>query len=110
MPPTAANEARTALQRALEILDWLILVAGALLLVWLVVASAQANISADAVEYYAILQRLTPAEETPIVRNLPFVDQRSPGYNLAALVPYLRPVHCTLPSVRITSIIAAAEP
>ncbi|MGD9318206.1 MAG: hypothetical protein PVG56_15325 [Anaerolineae bacterium] len=54
IPPTTANEAKTALQRALEILDWLILVAGALLLIWLVVTSAQANISADAVDYYAI--------------------------------------------------------
>jgi hypothetical protein len=41
------------------------------------------------VEYYAILQRLTPAEERPIVRRLPFAEQRSPGYSIMSLGPYL---------------------
>ena len=97
------------LQRALEILDWLVLVAGALLLVGLVLTSAQANISADAVDYYAILQRLTPSDETPIVRNLPFVDQRSPGYSLAALVPYLVICATVDPLVETDRVVDAAS-
>jgi hypothetical protein len=72
----------------LAVVDWLILVAGAIALAYLAVSSAQANIRADAVDYYAILQRLVPAEETPIARNLPFLEQRSPGYPIAALGPY----------------------
>jgi len=86
--PAAARGAKPKLHRVLAILDWLVLMAGTILLACLIFTSAQANISADAVDYYAILQRLTPAEETPIVRNLPFVDQRSPGYSIAALGPY----------------------
>jgi len=109
MPPTAAKEAKIALQRAFKTLDWLILAVGALLLVWLVVTSAQANISADAVDYYAILQRLTPSDETPIVRNLPFLDQRSPGYGLVALVPYLLISATVDPLVETDGVVDAAS-
>jgi len=54
----------------------------------LVVRSSRANIVTDSVDYYAILQWITPADEKPIVRNLHFAEQRSPGYRLMALVPY----------------------
>jgi hypothetical protein len=76
-------------RRVLAILDWFVLVVGGLILACLIATSAQANIRADAVDYYAILQRLTPAEEKPVARNLPFLEQRSPGYSVAALGPYL---------------------
>jgi cytochrome c oxidase subunit IV len=43
-----------------------------------------ANIQTDAIDYYAIVQRLV-GDEPPIVPNLPFVEQRSPGYPLLAV-------------------------
>lgn len=66
---------------------WLALTAVALLLI-VILASSRANIVADSVDYYAILQRLTSPADKPIVRNLHFVEQRSPGYPIVALLPY----------------------
>lgn len=65
----------------------LALVAAAVLLL-VVVAASRGNIAADSVDYYAILQRLASPADKPIVGNLHFVEQRSPGYPLAALIPY----------------------
>lgn len=53
----------------------------------LVLTSARANIQTDAVDYYAIVQRLV-GDEPPILPNLPFVEQRSPGYPLLSLPAY----------------------
>jgi hypothetical protein len=56
-------------------------------LVGAVFLGGMANIQTDAIDYYAILQRLVG--ETPaIVPNLPFVEQRSPGYPLLSLPVY----------------------
>lgn len=63
---------------------------GALLLFFLaalVLTSARANIQADAVDYYAIVQCLV-GDEPPILPHLPFVEQRSPGYPLLSLPAY----------------------
>ncbi len=76
------------MSKKLAYLDLMIFAAGYIFLVTIIVTSSSANIAADAVDYYAILQRLTPAEEKPIVPNLHFAEQRSPGYSLTALVPY----------------------
>lgn len=69
-------------------LDRWLLAAGAVTLGVLIFTSARANISHDSVDYYAILQWLTPAEEVPIVHNLHFAEQRSPGYSLTAFLMY----------------------
>ena len=83
-----ACESRPGRLRLAASLDRWILVVGAGLLAVLIFTSARANIAADSVDYYGILQWLTPAEEKPIVGNLHFAEQRSPGYSLAALLPY----------------------
>ena len=61
-------------------------------LLWLflgavVLTSGMANIQTDAIDYYAIVQRLV-GDEPPIAPNLPFVEQRSPGYPLLSLPAY----------------------
>lgn len=65
------------------------LVCGLLLLFLaaVVLTSARANIQTDAIDYYAIVQRLV-GDEPPIAPNLPFVEQRSPGYPLLSLPAY----------------------
>lgn len=67
----------TRLDALLCIVLWLFLAA-------VVLTSGMANIQTDAIDYYAIVQRLT-GDEPPIVDNLPFVEQRSPGYPLLTL-------------------------
>lgn len=65
-------------------LDTLLCVVLWLFLAVLVLTSGMANIQTDAIDYYAIVQRLV-GDEPPIVPNLPFVEQRSPGYPLLAM-------------------------
>lgn len=57
------------------------------LLAALVFTSARANLQTDAVDYYAMVQRLV-GDAPPILPHLPFVDQRSPGYPLLTLPLY----------------------
>lgn len=82
------SESKAIRHKCLAYLDLLVLLVGLTFLAILIVTSSRANIVADSVDYYAILQWITPAEEKPIVRNLRFAEQRSPGYSLTALVPY----------------------
>ena len=86
--PVPVNEAESTWVRLLPALDRWLLAAGAISLAFLIFTASRANIVADSVDYYAILQWVTPTEEKPIVRNLHFAEQRSPGYSLTALVPY----------------------
>ncbi|MCJ7709029.1 MAG: hypothetical protein MUO38_15605 [Anaerolineales bacterium] len=79
---------RALLVRLVPTVDRTLALAGSLLLLILIFAASRANIAADSIDYYAILAKLTSPAERPIVRNLHFVEQRSPGYPLAALVPY----------------------
>lgn len=79
---------RAPLVRLVPTVDRSLALAGSLWLLILVFAASRANIVADSIDYYAILVRLTSPAEKPIVRNLHFVEQRSPGYPLAALLPY----------------------
>ena len=67
--------------RTLTRLDTLLCVVLWLILAVVVLTSGMANIQTDALDYYAIVQRLV-GDEPPIVPNLPFVEQRSPGYPL----------------------------
>ena len=69
-------------------LDVLILISLLFVVGFLVFSSGRANIQTDSIDYYAILQRLTDNGDSPIVRNLHFLEQRSPGYSIASTVPY----------------------
>ena len=57
-------------------------------LAMIIVSSGMANIQTDSIDYYAIVQSLTQYNGNPIVRNLHFVEQRSPGYPIISLIPY----------------------
>ena len=59
-----------------------------LLLGLVILTFSRANIQTDSIDYYAIVQRLTQNEHNPIVRNLHFLEQRSPGYPLLSLLLY----------------------
>lgn len=58
-----------------------------LFLLFVAATSGMANIQTDAIDYYAIVQRLV-GDAPLIVPNLPFVEQRSPGYPLLTLPLY----------------------
>ena len=79
---------RALVVRFIPTADRCLAAAASLYLLILIFALSRANIVADSIDYYAILLRLTSPTDRPIVRNLHFVEQRSPGYPLAALVPY----------------------
>jgi hypothetical protein len=68
-------------------LDTLLCVGLWLFLAVVVLTSGMANIQTDAIDYYAIVQRLT-GDAPSIVPNLPFAEQRSPGYPLLTLPAY----------------------
>ncbi|MBI2839312.1 MAG: hypothetical protein HYX75_13430 [Acidobacteria bacterium] len=57
-------------------------------LTWIVWSSARANLVTDGVDYYSILQKLVSPQAPPLVSNLHFVEQRSPGYPLTAAIAY----------------------
>lgn len=74
--------------KALSRLDTALFALLMLFLLSVVTLSGMANIQTDAIDYYAIVQRLA-GDDDPIVPNLPFVEQRSPGYPLLTLPAYL---------------------
>lgn len=78
---------RSSLSLWLARLDYTLFALLMLFLVGVVLASGMANIQTDAIDYYAIVQRLT-GDMPPVVPNLPFVEQRSPGYPLLTLPAY----------------------
>ncbi len=78
----------TLLVRLAPIVDRSVGLLGSLWLLILIFATSRANIAADSIDYYAILVKLASPADKPIVRNVHFVEQRSPGYPLAALVAY----------------------
>ena len=81
-------EASDKSHRLIARLDWLLFWAGVAVLLVIIFTTSRANIAADSVDYYSILQKLTSPDEKPIVPNLHFAEQRSPGYPLAALAAY----------------------
>ncbi|MCC6602983.1 MAG: hypothetical protein IT327_07225 [Anaerolineae bacterium] len=87
MKTTTANEPSQA-QKIIRLLDYAAFAILTLFLVGIIASSGMANVQTDAIDYYAIVQKLTPDSGTPIVRNLHFVAQRSPGYPLLCLIPY----------------------
>lgn len=102
----------TLFVRLAPVVDRSVALAGYLCLLILIFAASRANIAADSIDYYAILVKLTSAADRPIVRNLHFVEQRSPGYPLAALVTYAVLDAAVEPfvSTETVSTVRAAEP
>ncbi|MGQ9552609.1 MAG: hypothetical protein ACUVWR_00705 [Anaerolineae bacterium] len=84
----SVNESQPRWPRLVTVLDRWLLAGAVAILAFLIFTTSRANIVADSVDYYAILQWVTPAKEKPIVRNLHFAEQRSPGYSLVAVIPY----------------------
>ncbi len=79
---------KISVSRILNLLDYILLFVFIGVLIALIATSTKVNIATDSVDYYAILQSVTPEKEKPIVRNLHFVEQRSSGYPLLSLIPY----------------------
>lgn len=80
-----------AQRRAVTIIRWgdfAVLVGLLAFLALTILFAGRANIQSDAIDYYAILQRITGRPGKPIVKNLHFVEQRSPGYPLISAAPY----------------------
>jgi len=71
-----------------RLFDYAVFTALMIVLATVVISSGMANIQTDSIDYYAIVQRLTSNNGNPIVRNLHFVEQRSPGYPILSLIPY----------------------
>lgn len=82
--PPASKRIPWLTRARLARLDALLCIVLCLFLAAVVLTSGMANIQTDAIDYYAIVQRLI-GDTPPIVPNLPFVEQRSPGYPLLAL-------------------------
>ncbi|RZN34668.1 MAG: hypothetical protein EFT35_09135 [Methanophagales archaeon ANME-1-THS] len=79
---------KMSISRRLNLLDHLLFFVFIGVLILLIATSTKVNISHDSVDYYGMLQWVTPENEKPIVRNLHFAEQRSPGYPLLSLIPY----------------------
>lgn len=94
----------------LRILDFA--AAGLLLLALtlIIATSSSAVIRADSVDYYTILQRLTNSSKPAIVRNTHFVEQRSPGYSLLAIVPYYLATFAIEPFVTTETVESSSQP
>jgi hypothetical protein len=81
---TGSGNNHGQMRQGLDLLDRILGIGLGLFLAAIVFTSSMANIQTDAIDYYAIVQRLV-GDEPPIVDNLPFVEQRSPGYPLLAV-------------------------
>lgn len=79
---------KISISRILNLIDYILFFVFIGVLIALIATSTKVNIATDSVDYYAILQSVTPEKEKPIVKNLHFVEQRSPGYSLLSLIPY----------------------
>lgn len=77
------------------------------LLCLIIFFSAKANIQSDSIDYYSILQRLTDSSKHPIVDNLHFVEQRSPGYSIISTLPYYITSFAIEPFVKTEEIVGA---
>jgi len=85
---TGVAEKTSKTNTVLRITDYFAFAALMIFLVIIIVSSGMANIQTDAIDYYAIVQRLAQNDGNPIVRNLHFLEQRSPGYPILSLIPY----------------------
>lgn len=87
MKTTVASET-SKINSVFRLIDYFAFTALMIFLVIIVISSSMANIQTDSIDYYATTQRLTQNDGNPIVRNLHFVEQRSPGYPIISLIPY----------------------
>ena len=85
------------------ITDYAVFTALVVFLAVTILSSGMANIQTDSIDYYAIVQRLTQDGGNPIVRNLHFTEQRSPGYPILSLIPYC------MTSILIEPLVQTAE-
>ncbi len=85
---TRKFDKKMSISRSLNLLDHILFFLFIGVLIFLIATSTKVNIAADSVDYYAMLQWITPEKEIPIVGNLHFAEQRSPGYSLLSIVPY----------------------
>jgi len=106
MKTTVAEEMRKT-NRFFRLIDCLIFTALMIFLVMIVVSSSRADIHHDSIDYYAIMQRLTQNSGNPIVTNLHFVEQRSPGYPIVSLIPYYLISFLVEPFVQTERIVAS---
>lgn len=79
---------KISISRILNLLDYILFFVFIGVLIVLITTTTKVNIDHDSIDYYAILQWVTPEKEKPIVQNLHFAEQRSPGYSLLSTVPY----------------------
>lgn len=109
---TGSKNDHSRTQQGFALLDRILGAGLVLFLAVVVLASGMANVQTDAIDYYAIVQRLV-GDEPPIAPNLPFVEQRSPGYPLLSLPAYYLLKGATFwvetETVRVTSPPAAAS-
>ncbi|GAP14124.1 hypothetical protein LARV_01887 [Longilinea arvoryzae] len=104
---TQQNNRKAHLGRVLDLSIFTILI---LFLVVTVLTSGKANLQTDSLDYYTILQRLTADRSRPIVDNLPFVEQRSPGYPILAMIPYYLTTALIEPFVQTQTVSISPEP
>lgn len=90
--------------KTLSKLDFALFILLLFFLLAVVAISGMANLQTDSIDYYALIQRLVG--DTPsIVPNLPFLEQRSPGYPLLSL-----PLYFVLDSVPVAEAQPAPSP
>ncbi|MCX6090984.1 MAG: hypothetical protein NTX88_11570 [Candidatus Atribacteria bacterium] len=106
---TTVAEKTSKINRVLRILDCLAFAALTICLGIIVISSSRANIQTDSIDYYAIVQRLTQNSGNPIVRNLHFVEQRSPGYPIVSLIPYYLISSLLEPFVQTEKIVTSSD-
>jgi len=95
--------------RIINCIDIFILVFLLIVLGFFIVSHSRANIQTDSIDYYAILQKLTNNDENQIVRNLHFVEQRSPGYSIISTIPYYFASYVIQPFVKTEEIVDSVE-
>lgn len=106
---TTVAEKMSKTNRVFRLIDCFVFTALMIFLVIIVISSSRANIQTDSIDYYAIVQRLTQNSGNPIVRNLHFVEQRSPGYPIVSLIPYYLISSLVEPFVQTEKIVTSSD-
>ncbi len=95
--------------RIINRIDIFILVFLLIVLGFLIISHSRANIQSDSIDYYAILQKLTHNGENLIVRDLHFVEQRSPGYSIFSTIPYHFVSYVIQPFIKTEEIVVSVD-
>jgi len=91
--------------KIIRYIDYSIFIVLLILTFAIIFSLSRANIQTDSVDYYSILQKLTERDKPQIVRNLHFVEQRSPGYSIISTLPYYFASYIIEPFVKTEKII-----